>query len=52
MKKKVKRPVVKLTKQSSADLAVPETKERNSRLPGVGRLSQKPTAANPLKKKY
>lgn len=50
MKKKVKRPVVKLTKQSTADLAVPETKERNIRLSGVWRLSQKLPWPTTLKK--
>lgn len=41
MKKKAKQPAVKLTKQSVADLAVPETKESDSRLPVVGAVITK-----------
>lgn len=36
MKKKATKPTVKLTKQNAADVAAPETKERDSRLPAVG----------------
>lgn len=41
MKKKAKQPAVKVAKQSTADLAVPETKERDSRLPAVGAVITK-----------
>lgn len=41
MKKKLKQPAVKLTKQSAADVAAPETKERDSRLPAVGTVITK-----------
>lgn len=41
MKKKAKQAVVKLTKQSAVDLAAPETKERDSRLPAVGAVITK-----------
>lgn len=41
MKKKATKPAVKLTKQSAADLAAPETKERDSRLPKVGAVITK-----------
>ncbi len=41
MKKKSKQPTVKVTKQSAADLAVPETKERDGRLPAVGAVITK-----------
>lgn len=41
MKKNIKQPVVKLTKQSAADVAAPETKERDRRLPAVGTVITK-----------
>lgn len=41
MKKKVKQPTVKLTKQSPIDLAVLPAKERDSRLPAVGAVITK-----------
>ena len=41
MKKKATKPAVKLTKQSAADVAAPETKERDSRLPAVGTVITK-----------
>ncbi len=41
MKKKFTKPTVKLTKQNAADVAAPETKERDSRLPAVGAVITK-----------
>ena len=41
MKKKVKQPTVKLTKQNPIDLAVLPAKERDSRLPAVGAVITK-----------
>ena len=41
MKKKVKQPVVKVSKQTSIDSFVPLTKERDSRLPAVGTVITK-----------
>lgn len=41
MKKKLKQPTVKLTKQHPIDLAVLPAKERDSRLPAVGTVITK-----------
>ncbi len=41
MKKNIKQPVVKVSKQNSIDSAVPLTKERDSRLPAVGTVITK-----------
>lgn len=41
MKKKVKQSAVKVAKRNSIDLAVPATKERDSRLPVVGTVITK-----------
>lgn len=41
MKKKAKQPIVKLTKQNAANMAVTLSKERDSRLPAVGTVIMK-----------
>lgn len=41
MKKKLKQPTVKLTKQNPVNSAVPAAKERDSRLPAVGTVITK-----------
>ena len=41
MKRKVKQPAVKFTKQKSVDLSVASPKERDSRLPAVGTVITK-----------
>lgn len=41
MKKKLKQPTVKLTKQNPVNSAVPLAKERDSRLPAVGTVITK-----------
>lgn len=41
MKKKLKQPTVKLTKQNPVNSAVPPAKERDRRLPAVGAVITK-----------
>lgn len=41
MKRKVKRPAVKIAKQNAVDLAVALSKERGSRLPAAGTVIMK-----------
>ena len=51
MKKKVKQPVVKVSKQNSIDLSTAPAKERDSRLPAVGTVITKTYHGQPFEVK-
>ena len=51
MKKKSKQVVVKVAKQKVADVAAPEPKERDSRLPAVGTVITKTYRGNTIEVK-